>query len=396
MTSYKLKLRTDSLLCVLFALWLFCEALLEYSLLSRVTLLLFVSASIVITGRIPKSLYLNCYILFVIWSCLNIATGHSIEKANSIALTKTLFLNAVFLYGLIAFFHYIDDPQKVVSIFERTMLLFSLPCLFAGLMSAFQGQRLQLLELNSNGVSRMMAITSIILFFELLQQKNALEKMKKIVWLLICLVVIATTGSRTGFVIVAIGIYVVVCFHNPRKVIPYSVLALILVGLLLYLVLNVDVLYNVIGYRINNVLLLLQGEEYSEASLSTRQQMLEQAWVASQESPLWGHGLDTFRIWRGTYSHSNYMELLYSLGWIGVGLFYCPPIVSIFRIRRNLKAGNELTVLCMALLIVFLISDIFAMTYFTRKLFLIYAFVADTLKDCTNRKGITGENEANV
>lgn len=388
MTSYKIKLGPDSILCALFALWLFCEALFEYSVISRITLLLFVGASVIITRRIPKSLYLKYYILLVVWSCLNIATGHSIAKANSIALTETLLINVVFLYALIAFFHYIDDPHKVISIFKKTMLVFSLPSLVAGLISAYQGRRLQLFGLNNITIAKLLAVTSVILLFELLQQKNSFEKTKRIVWLFICIAVIATSGARTGFITMAIGMYVVICFHNPKKVIPYSVLGLILVSAVLYLVLNVDVLYNVIGYRINNLLLLLQGKDYTEASLSTRFEMLEQAWIASKGSPVWGYGLDTFSTWRGVYSHSNFMELLYSLGWIGVALFYFPHVVSIFRIRRNMKAGNELSVLCLAFLVAFLVCDIFSMTYYTRKLLLIYAFVSDTLKDCTNRKGI--------
>lgn len=396
MTSFKIKLRQDSVLCILFTLWLFCESLFEYSFITRIALVLFVGASIIATRRIPKSSYISCYVLLFVWSCLNIATGHSIVEANSIALTETLLINIGFLYGLIAFFHYIDDPYKVLSLFKKTMLVFSLPCLVAGLMSARNGQRLELLSLNSITVAKMMSVTSIILLFELFRQKAALEKVKRIVWLVICVVVIATSGARTGFVMMTVGMYVVICFHNPKKVIPYSVLGVILIVTLLYLVLNIDVLYDVIGYRINNVLLLLKGEDYTEASLSSRFDMLEQGWAASQDSLVWGHGLDTFSSWMGTYSHSNYMELLYSLGWFGVVLFYYPPVASIFYIRRNLKAGNEITVLCLALLVAFLVCDIFSMTFYARKLFLIYAFVFDTLKDQPNRRGIIKKDEASA
>ena len=82
----------------------------------------------------------------------------------------------------------IDDPYKVLSLFKKTMLVFSLPCLVAGLISASQGQRLELLSLNSITIAKMMSVTSIILLYELFQQKNAIEKIKRIVWLIICIV----------------------------------------------------------------------------------------------------------------------------------------------------------------------------------------------------------------
>lgn len=130
---------------------------------------------------------------------------------------------------------------------------------------------------------------------------------------------------------------------------------------------NVDFLYNTIGYRLEPLVAYLNNAEYDEASLETRSHFIEYAWINAQDSLIFGHGLDCFRLlpgaW-GTYSHCNFLELLYSTGWIGLFIYYSTSISTVLKFYKYIN--DKYTGLLLALLIPFLVCDYMNVTYSNR------------------------------
>lgn len=69
-----------------------------------------------------------------------------------------------------------------------------------------------------------------------------------------------------------------------------------------------------------------------EVSLLTREEMYLAGLKMWVQSPIWGQGFEAFRLTEfGTYSHSNYIELLANHGIIGFVVFYALHFVAIKR-----------------------------------------------------------------
>lgn len=149
-------------------------------------------------------------------------------------------------------------------------------------------------------------------------------------------------------------------------------------------------LYNLIGYRVEPVLQYLNAENYEEASMETRVDYIELGWLESQKEPFWGHGLSSFQKLKksyGTYSHCNYVEILYSLGWIGAIIYYLPYVVSLLKAPKFFKKARKYAGLALAILVPYIICDYFRVTYFSRT-DIIFPFLAMMLLD---KRGIGDE-----
>lgn len=355
----------------LFAFWLLSEYLFEYSIISRLALLLFVGGVLLVSPKLRWPYLLIWYGLFALWSCLNIALGYAVSTAIASKMTRTLFLNLLFLYAFVRYIKYTKDIGEILKIYRWIALLFSAICLIGGIGSAFAGHRLSILGINSNSIAMLAAYALILWMNELLNTASSTRWTKEFPCLLILLTTILFTGSRKGLLLVFLGLYILICFRKPRRFLLYTLSIALAAAIALFLLLNVDVFYRVLGHRVEAVLHFLQGVEVDEASFNTRAGFLALAWSSSQDSLIFGHGLDCFRTLRyayGTYSHCNYAEILYSLGWSGLLLYYTPYIWTVCRIPARRKETPDYIHIppATALLISYMVCDFMNVTYFTR------------------------------
>lgn len=371
----RIKFNNATILSILFMLFLVAEVMFEYSTFSRVILLAFVSASVLVSTRLSWHYSLTGYLVFAVWSFVNIFLGYALDRDTAMQMSSTLILNLIFMYGFLCYCRKIKNMWTVLNIFRWIMVLFCLMCVMGALTGSYGNGRLSIMGINSNTIALMMGYAFIIHLHELLQGKKwvGYEQVQYIL-LMLFLVVILLTGSRKGLLVPIIGVYMFFCVRQPRKVIPYTLLIGGIIGVVLVLLLNVPVLYNIIGYRVEPVLQMLAGEEYDEASLASRMNYIALAWTASQDNLLFGHGLDCFRLLRyayGTYTHCNYVELLYSLGWVGVILYYSPYIAALLNAPAVAKQDKAAVSLALALLVPYLVCDYMIVSYYTRPLLII-------------------------
>ena len=352
-----------------FVLWLISESLFSYTVISQVALLLFVGLSVAVVPWIRWPYVLTGYALFAAWSVLNIATGHAAGQSVAMAMTRTVFLCLLFLYGFNCYYRYIGNIIEILKLYKWVGIAFSILCLIGGLYSVANGERMNAFGLNANAIARLAGFSLIIVVYEAQNRTDTEKTGYTGLFVAVLVMTILFTGSRKGLIIPALGVYILVAFRRSGRFFAYTVLTFFAACVVLWLLMNIPGLYRLVGYRVEPVLLFLRGEEIQEASMETRLHYIQLAWEESKKMPFWGYGLDCFRLLRyayGTYSHSNYFEILYSLGWPGLILYYGPFAYTILRIPSRLHVNREKTVLLTAMLVPFVLCDFLNVTYYTR------------------------------
>jgi len=231
------------------------------------------------------------------------------------------------------------------------------------------GERLSVFEINSNAIAMLAAYASILSIHDFLNKKGKLARWGDLALVLVYVLTIVLSGSRKGLIIPIVGLYVLVCMRKPQRFLLYSVGTILLAFFALLAILKIDILYNLIGYRVEPIIDYITLGAYNEASMESRMDYISLAWERSWHQPIWGHGLDCFRVLSGahdTYSHCNFVEILFSLGCVGFLIYYIPYLWTLFKIPKALKRNKQLVSIAVAMLIPYLVCEYFQVTYFTR------------------------------
>lgn len=289
-------------------------------------------------------------------------------------MTRTVVFCLLFLYGLCCYYRYIGDIFEILTLYKWVIVAFAGLCLIGGMFNILSGQRLAAFGLNANTIAMHAGYALIVAVYEIMGTEG-LKRHKGAIFVICVLVLtILFTGSRKGLIIPFLGIYLLISLGRSGRFLIYTLAAALVGCVMLLLLLNVPVLYNLIGYRIAPILRYLQGAQLEEASMKVRLGFIQLAWRESKNAPLWGHGLDCFRRLRyayGTYSHCNYVEILYSLGWVGLTAYYAPFVQTLIRAVGALRKDRTKTVLLLALFVPFVLCDFMNITYFRRTTLLI-------------------------
>jgi O-antigen ligase len=219
-----------------------------------------------------------------------------------------------------------------------------------------------------------------------------------------CIVIfigVLLTGSRKGLIVCVVPISIVLIgmimnASNTRKKIKYVILASFFLIASYNIVLNIEIVYNNIGWRIENVFRsILFNEEIEEGSFSGRKRMIESGLGYFKDRPLFGHGIENFRYlyeqdtgWE-TYSHNNYVELLVNHGLVGFSLYYSFYIAVVWKLNRKRKISNlhdekKYYLFIIGLLLSIMIMDFSLVSY---KWYLTYVVLALGMNNGEGRKG---------
>lgn len=367
-----IRVNIRKILTAIFVMLFVTELFFSYTMLSRVMLLLFCGMGFILCHRIFINPFCISYAIFGAWSLMNIFFGHAIDKNVAIEMTMTLALNCVFIFVFTQYCGVMKNPVDILNVYKNICIFAS--CIFCvvGLPGVLSGERLSVLGINSNVIGTFAAYSLIVHIYEIYRKEHV--SVEDVLIFVLFVLVMLFSGSRKALIIPIIGWYVMLCFRKPRKFIKYTVIAMLLVVISIVASLNVEFLYNIIGYRIEPILLFLQGLDYEETSLMTRSHFIQYAWENSQDSMMWGHGLDCFRTLPkayDTYSHCNYLEILFSTGVIGILIYYGTSVIALVKANKALRYKKKDVELLLAWIIPYLVCDFFSVTYFTRRMIII-------------------------
>lgn len=354
---------------LLFIFWLFSEIAFSYSIISRFSLLLFTGYAFLsfFRHRIHWLSFLTAYSLFLLLSVINILGGWAVSTSISIAYTRTVLLNLCFLFALTNYFHNKKTYIDILGVIENTIVVSCLVFLVFGFKDILSGNRLSTFGVNSNVIGSFAGFVIIILLVRLINRRSII--LSDYLKVLLLLMVIIFSGSRKAILIPLIGYFTNYYFRNPKRILRVFIISVLIIITVLFILLKIDFIYKFIGYRIEPILDFIMGKEYEEGSMTTRIGFIQLAWQESFNSPIIGHGLHNFSLLSkayGTYSHNNYTEILYSLGWLGLLVYYVP----LFRLARRLFLFRSLDIFLFStlfsLLLSILITDFFVVRYFSR------------------------------
>ncbi|MBD7970573.1 O-antigen ligase family protein [Paenibacillus sp. Sa2BVA9] len=204
-------------------------------------------------------------------------------------------------------------------------------------------------------------------------------KKKKLyyVYALFLLILSSFTGSRKSLVAVMLGIFLLIFLKNRSKKILKTVSIIISFGMILYFILNLPMFDAVLG-RMESFYNLLIGNGTVDNSSLTRSNMISFGWELFLDKPAIGYGYDSFRFYwggidRATYSHNNYIEMLVNGGLIAFISYYLMYAYSLYKLGKLSYRFNEIAILFFVIIIISLILDVAAITYYSKVTFIHFA-----------------------
>ena len=179
------------------------------------------------------------------------------------------------------------------------------------------------------------------------------------------------SGSRR--VVISLAIYAAgfMLFEYPSKDVVKlagKILGALAALIVMYIVLlNVDTLYNTMGRRVESLVLYIFADGEADGSTFSRMNMIRLATNLFAEHPLLGAGINAFKYYTyyGTYSHSNFTELLSGLGIVGFGLYYAPIAVFMKNSVQLWLKKSEGVIVPLCFFLAFLINEYGGVTYFS-------------------------------
>lgn len=202
---------------------------------------------------------------------------------------------------------------------------------------------------------------------------SILAKLLLIFMLIANLYTLALSAGRKYFIIPFVFLYAILFFRKDKNgrqhLFKKTLLIIGLVSVAYILIMNVPVLYNSIGIRIEFMINGIKGVGLRDNSSVIREKLRELAIKEWSSKPLLGHGFDSFKYYAQSaigsffYSHCNYTELLYNGGIIYFVAYYW-IYYKIFKDIFILKKGKEKhKAFAFAVMISFLLFDYAQVSY---------------------------------
>lgn len=265
---------------------------------------------------------------------------------------------------------YVTQDEHGLDHICKVMLLMAVLMVGNYLMNVTSDNGRYTLKVNANSFG--MSAAYLFGFLLYAAKKAKWRKVFLDVMVVALLVIVVLTGSRKSLITAALFIVAFFLFWTPEKgsidmlLRILGVVALLVAALVI--IMKVDVFYEAVGNRIESLLSYwLTGEE-SDASAITRTNMINIALELFYSiNPLLGIGLNNFKYVSGymTYSHNNYVELLCSLGVVGILVYYGPLIyftIRAFILWRKRVPG---AILPLMILLLQFINDFGQVSYYS-------------------------------
>lgn len=180
-------------------------------------------------------------------------------------------------------------------------------------------------------------------------------------------IIMMLTGSKKAIVLLGLDLLLIL-YYERHKVGTWIILAgiVLLVG---YVVFYIPYFYEILGYRIETMIMTLFSSSSSSSdmysySTDMRAMMIKEAFDLFLKKPLFGGGYNSFyanTITQYTYSHCNYTELLCNFGIFGTILYYSQPIGNLIYVLKKRKTRNiehrNMLIICVFLLVEMLFAD---------------------------------------
>lgn len=391
----------------IFFLYIYLTLVANYTIYANMATLVLIGTSAYFSLRKRKfkfSFYFILDIIFILYSIWQIKSGVAVYYDVAQIKVNTLIKCLIINWAVFNFIVLIHDFIRVLRIYVYAVFIGVITLFIIGWRTLLAGRFLLYTsiyflgakaDVHSNGVGIVAAIALIITVY-LYIKKNKFRCFMISSVLLAC---VFLTGSRKSIVLAAAGVFLLILYLYPRKKLRKMIIggSGILLGLLLLM--EVPYLYKIAGSRIENTIDYFLTGKTKEASMSTRNRLVETGIKYINKRPETGYGLDNFREITNPsrlYAHNNYIEILFSSGFIGFAIYYSKYILLLFRQRfLKLKKGSDEYITAKMLLWLFFLFSVleyWVVTYYERDILIIHVFILSYLNILKSNKWMTYDN----
>lgn len=224
---------------------------------------------------------------------------------------------------------------------------------------------------NANKIGKMNAVLAMISLHYLIKKKKIVSNGLYMAGLILGLFLCFNSGSRKGLLYILLFIILFFGFQKSgKKRIFYFAIGIILLLGLYIVVMNYEPVYNVLGYRIEQMIrgIMMRGKQ--EASYSIREKMIELGVTWWIKRPILGYGFGNYSVlyYRtvgvDTYSHCNFIEILVGGGIVGFILYYGIYVIIYRLFKKNKGRNNDEQKTLFYIILVELILNIANVVYY--------------------------------
>ncbi len=270
-----------------------------------------------------------------------------------VCIDRNIFLNSCFRFFSFIFLlysiWYVCYKSKSINWLINTIFISSLMCAFTALFFG-KGYQVEVLvktmspinNPNTLGLTMIMGIFTIVLNLKKKQKYFIINYLLLILFLL----VIVRCGSRkslfAGIALIALGI---IDFLSSNAKIKGKITKKKLIIYLTVIVSFCFAYFYVINNYVNSSSFIRLQKFFSDGGTTVRLELYSLAIEYWKTSPLFGIGLDQYKILcpYGFFSHSTYAELLSCTGIFGVIIFFLPIISLILKLLKSIYVKKNIS-----------------------------------------------------
>lgn len=381
MQTRKLIVRHDTLLNIL-AIYLIGIIVWDYTIIYQVALAIMVLMCVCMYRNlvVKNTTILKMELLLVIYFFFHTLFGFTIDDDLSRSYLLTMMINLIAIICITRIINsrkQIEFTMKVIIGVSLILSFYIVIVDFGNLFSGHLGEEIEKLltggVYSHNDVSLVAATSVLFLMYFYMKNERFHFHKAQIIYLSMFVIL---TGARKSFLLIVLALLIYpMLFSKIEAFSPlvfmktcFKVVGAILVVLLIfYILLTNNFLYDVIGRRFEGYFIGLSSSQFMESSASTRQIMIETAKLLIARKPMIGYGLNTFRMFEGsfnTWSHNNYLELWVSGGIIPVIIYYSYYFIIIKKLLM-IKLDNMAGMFLVYMSFLF-VHDYLSVSYISR------------------------------
>lgn len=345
-----------------------------------------------------KGWFIDYAILFGIYLCLSylwaVKNELTIIGARSIIVE---YMTTLFCLLIINFRSNNEEiTQRLISIFVLSTIIYCVYVFFGTPLSDWGTVYIgDTIGLGKNSVGMRCAWGMLFAFY---LAKTSRYKILYVMSMVLFAVFVAFAGSRKAILIAIAGISFFQLFCGGKKnIVRNFLIFIIIISVSLYMLLNNEFLYIMIGERLEETINAILGSGSGDGSMQERFFYKQQAIKMFIARPILGYGIDGFRNYMSfigyshiAYSHCNYTELLANYGLIGLALFYVPRFFLVFKVlQTKVYRNNQLILLLLIATIVELVMDYEMVSYYDLSSQLIFGLASPIMIEYILRTGLS-------
>jgi len=298
---------------------------------------------------------------------------------TNILLQSSLILNSIALFYFVHKYNlikYILYSYIVFALINNLICLRIISNSFFSSQDAFENIRFIGTGLGPNNLAIDLLFSIFVTLLLIIYTKNIIIRNFCIINILLTIYSILWTQSRKGLIFTLILIMIVMCyyfFNYHKKKIRNIIFLLGIIAVTTFCL--KDVIFEAAGPAFERLkgLFSLYFAGYGDDSAEVRNELIKIGWNNFADKFFVGHGQNAFSYYYYTYSHNNFIELLYNLGIVGFVLYYL-MFVRFFNKIRNYF--SEQRILFAGICLILIIMDNALISYNLRSYMLFLTFLS--------------------